>query len=53
MTPDEQAEYQQQVAAARDQLGAELFARTWASGRTLTIEEAIQFAIQTEFDGPA
>jgi predicted ATPase/class 3 adenylate cyclase len=52
MTPQEQAEYQQRLVAARSQFSADLFAGTWAAGRMLTIEEAIHYAITAEFDPP-
>jgi tetratricopeptide (TPR) repeat protein len=48
MTPDEQVDYQKQVAVVRAQMDAELFARTWVAGRALTMEEAIEYATEAE-----
>lgn len=48
MTPDEQIEYQQQVEIVRDRTASELFTKTWAAGRALTMEEAVQFATQAD-----
>lgn len=45
MTPDEQVEYQEQVEIVRQQVDPNLFTRTWAEGRALLMEEAVQYAI--------
>jgi tetratricopeptide (TPR) repeat protein len=47
--PDEQARYDQTLAAARTGLGSESFEQAWESGRALTSEEAITLALS----GPA
>src|SRR5947207_15817433 len=39
--PDEQHAYDRQLAAAREQLGEEAFAATWAEGQQMTLEQAI------------
>ena len=44
MTPDELVGYQKQVAVAGEQMDSELFIKTWAEGRALTMEQAIQYA---------
>jgi hypothetical protein len=45
MTRMEQAEYEREVSGLRDMLGEEEFRKQWDAGRALTIEEAIQLAI--------
>ena len=44
MTPDELVGYQKQVKVAGEQMDSELFIKTWAEGRALTMEQAIQYA---------
>ena len=48
MTPDEQIEYQKQVEIVRDRTVSELFTKTWAAGRALTMEEAVQYATRAD-----
>lgn len=48
LPPAERGEYEQKVAEARTAFGEENFAPLWAEGRALTMEEAIEFAIETE-----
>ncbi len=48
MTPDEQIEYQKQVEVVREQTDSELFTKTWAEGRALTMEQAIQYATEAD-----
>lgn len=48
MTPDEQIEYQEQVEVVREQMASELFTKTWAEGRALTMEQAIQYATEAD-----
>jgi predicted ATPase/DNA-binding SARP family transcriptional activator len=43
-----QASYQEQVAALRRAMGAEAFAATWAEGRTMSLEKAIDDALTRE-----
>ncbi len=42
----ERAEYDQTVATVRTQLGEDAFAAAWASGRALTIEQAVAYALE-------
>ena len=42
---EEQARYDQDVAAARQALGDDAFAMDWAEGRAMTMEQAIQYAL--------
>jgi predicted ATPase/transcriptional regulator with XRE-family HTH domain len=44
--PPERAEHEQAVAAARDLLEGEAFARLWADGRALTWEQAAAYALE-------
>ncbi len=53
MTPDEQVHYQRQVTLARDQLNPELAAKTWAKGRVLTMDQAMQYATDANSRMPA
>jgi non-specific serine/threonine protein kinase len=46
MTPMERPEYDQAVAQLREQMGEATFKSTWEQGRTLTMETAIQFALE-------
>jgi predicted ATPase/class 3 adenylate cyclase len=46
MTPEELVSYQKQVAIAGRQMDSELFSKTWAEGRALTMEQAIQYATE-------
>jgi len=39
---------EQLTAIAREQLGDEVFAAAWAEGQKLTIEQAIELALQSE-----
>jgi predicted ATPase/DNA-binding CsgD family transcriptional regulator len=47
MTTTEQAEYDREVTALRAQMEAEADAVQWATGRAMTIDEAIAFALAT------
>jgi non-specific serine/threonine protein kinase len=40
--------YDQYVASAREQLGEAAFAREWATGRAMTVEQAIKYALATD-----
>ncbi len=44
--------YEERLAAARDQLGEAAFARVWAEGKAMTQERAIEYAL-TEEPAPA
>lgn len=46
LPPYMQAGYQRKVAAARDSLGETPFESAWEQGRTLTVEEAIDYALK-------
>jgi tetratricopeptide (TPR) repeat protein len=43
----ERAEYERNVATARAALGEEAFAAAWAEGRKMTMEEAVEYALET------
>ncbi len=43
-SPREHSENQPALAAAREALGEENFAREWDAGRAMTVEQIIQFA---------
>lgn len=47
LPPIERADYEQAVATARDHLGVEIFASTWAEGGALTAEQALLMGEQT------
>jgi DNA-binding NarL/FixJ family response regulator len=47
MTPPEQAEYDREVTALHAQMEAETVAAQWATGRTMTMEQAIAYALAT------
>lgn len=40
--------YKQDEATARSALGAEAFARAWAEGRAMTLEQAVEYDLQDE-----
>jgi predicted ATPase/class 3 adenylate cyclase len=46
MTDYERPEYEQEVAALREQVGEVEFTRLWAEGRRLQMEEAVELALQ-------
>ena len=46
LDPVDRAEYERGVAAARAQLDAEAFAKTWAEGRAMSMEQAIEYALE-------
>jgi hypothetical protein len=45
LPPNDRAEYERDVAAVRQALGAERFAIAWVAGRSLTEEQAIAYAL--------
>ena len=47
MNPILRADYEQNVAAVRTQLGEEAFAACWAAGQAMTLDQAIEFALAT------
>ena len=46
MSPAERAEYDTAVAATRAALGEEAFAAAWAEGQAMTMEQAIEYALE-------
>ena len=48
LPPSEQAEVDRYSAALREKLDEETFKARWAEGRAMPLEEAIEFALQTE-----
>lgn len=48
MTPEEQIEYDEQVEVVRGQMASELFSKTWADGRALTMEQAVSYATEED-----
>jgi DNA-binding NarL/FixJ family response regulator len=49
---DECSDYEQAVAAARTALGEEAFARAWAQGRAMSLEQVIAQAVETKVAPP-
>jgi hypothetical protein len=43
--PNDSAEYEQYVESSRRELGNERFTAAWASGRAMTLEQAISYAL--------
>jgi len=46
MTPEERKKYDQHVADLREQLGQADFEATWAMGKSMTIDQAVAYALQ-------
>jgi non-specific serine/threonine protein kinase len=46
LAPAGRADYDHTVAAAREGLGEKAFASVWAEGRTMTLEQAIEYALK-------
>ena len=46
--PVDRDDYDRSVAAVRAELGEEAFAAAWAEGRTMTIEDAVKYALKVE-----
>ncbi len=46
MTLYERPEYEQHLTAVREQMGEAAFAAAWAEGRTLTMEQAMEYALK-------
>ena len=44
MTPDEQPEYDREVAALREQMNADRLASAWREGRAMDVERAVTYA---------
>ncbi len=47
MDPSDQKEFDHYVAAVRAQLDEAAVAKAWAEGRAMTLEQAVEFALQT------
>jgi tetratricopeptide (TPR) repeat protein len=50
MSPADRADYERNVAAARAALGEESFTAAWAEGRKMTMEEAVEYALNGPCD---
>ena len=48
LEPDDRIPYEQGMASARAELGAEKFVRLWQEGRAMTREQAIAYALEEE-----
>jgi len=48
LLPDEHASYEHSVAQVRARLDEATFAAAWAKGRTMTLEQAILFALDRQ-----
>jgi hypothetical protein len=48
LLPDERADYEQTLAAARTALGEEAFARVWAEGRATPLEQVISNVLKMD-----
>jgi predicted ATPase/class 3 adenylate cyclase len=46
MNPMEQIEYDREVKDLRTNMGEAIFAKTWAEGRAMTMEQAISYALE-------
>ncbi len=53
MDPTDQADYERAVAVARAQLDAATFDAAWATGRAMTVEQAITYAMDADSPGDA
>jgi predicted ATPase/DNA-binding SARP family transcriptional activator len=48
MSAKERAEHDQAIASARAALGEEAFAKAWAEGQAMTLEEAVAYALEDD-----
>jgi hypothetical protein len=48
LPPNEHPEYDRSLAAVREALGQETFARAWAAGRAMTLEAVFRCALETD-----
>ncbi|HLW48657.1 MAG TPA: tetratricopeptide repeat protein [bacterium] len=53
LRPPDRAEYDRSIAAARAGLAPEAFAAAWADGTSMTLEHAVDYALQTHAPGGA
>ncbi len=44
--PNEREEYERGLATVREALGEEVFSAAWAEGRAMSLEQAIEYALQ-------
>ena len=51
MTPYEQPEYEQHLTTVRERMDKATFASAWAEGHVMTMEQAIEFALEVTADG--
>ena len=49
MTPPERAEYEQALATLREQLGQEKFQQAWKFGQSMSMDQAIIFALDESY----
>jgi tetratricopeptide (TPR) repeat protein len=50
LTPSERKEYERYFTAARAALGEQSFAAAWSEGRAMTLEQAIEYALEMSTD---
>jgi len=48
MTPQERVEYDNEVASLRVGMDEQTFVSLWAEGRSMTMEQAIEYAFQED-----
>jgi hypothetical protein len=48
MTPPEREEYEREVADLKANMDEKEFGSLWADGRSMTMDEAIEFAVDSE-----
>ena len=46
MMPPERAEYEREVNNLRANMDAATFAKAWAEGRAMTMEQAVEYALK-------
>jgi hypothetical protein len=46
MAPDVRRAYEESVMAAKGALGDERFAAAWAEGQAMTLDEAVEYALE-------
>ena len=51
LAPEDHAEFEQGVTAARAQLDQAAFEKAWAKGRAMDMEQAIEYALDERGDG--
>jgi hypothetical protein len=48
MSAKERAEHDQSISAARATLGEEAYTAAWEEGKTMTLEQAVEFALRED-----